>query len=86
MVLQSAWDTLEPNTGQDEDMARCTDFTTLQEGAMTMIHVTHLVMKKKGNPLTKLYTKVAKRVGMTNSEYMHMYKELEQRTMSHCNV
>ena len=47
MVPQSAWDSPEPNTGQDEDMARCTDFTTLQEGAMTIIHVTHPVVEIK---------------------------------------
>ena len=29
MVPQSAWDSLAPNTQQDEGIARCTDYTTL---------------------------------------------------------
>ena len=32
MVPSSAWDSLQPKTGQDEYVARCTHFTTLQEG------------------------------------------------------
>ena len=30
---QSAWDSLAPSTQQDEGMARCTNYTTLQEAS-----------------------------------------------------
>ena len=33
MVPQSAWDSLAPSTQQDEGMAKCTDYTTLQEAS-----------------------------------------------------
>ena len=33
MVPQSAWDSLEPSTQQDEGITRCTDYRTLQEGS-----------------------------------------------------
>ena len=63
MVPQSAWDSLAPSTQQDEGIARCTDYTTLQEASDendTSQTPNNGTKDIKGDPLTKLYTQVAK--------------------------
>ena len=72
IVLQSAWDSLEPSTQQDEGMARCADYTVLQEASDendTSLTPNNGAQDIKGDPSTKLYTQAARRSGMTNAEY-----------------
>ena len=71
MVPQSAWDSLASSTKHDEGIARCTDYTTLQEASDendTSPSSNNCTKDIKGGPLTKLYTQVARRSDMTNAE------------------
>ena len=79
MVPQTAWHSLAPSAWQNEGMTRCTDYTTLHEASDendTSPTPNNGAKDIKGDPLTKLYTQVARRSGMTNAEYCTCMRNL----------